>query len=130
LIDSEKMDAEQVALAVARVPREYWQRGNIGPYFLLQATGYFELHAQVSADILYEVLLREPECVSEWMQYCEDKRTDSGWFIRPEGPDTYVVGFFTRDRAEPGGIHRTKYSDRVKACAAFVKREVEDMRTP
>jgi hypothetical protein len=91
----------------------------------LKATGYFELHDQISERDIRAALVRCSECVQEWMQECEDKRTSAGWYVMENDEGCYEVGYIT----ERGELQqRVVYSDRVEACAAFVKHEIETLR--
>ena len=115
--------AETVA-KVIRLP-ELHNRGDMSVQELLRQSGYFEMHEEVTEDTIRESLSQHPECVDAWIQFSEDKRTDRGWFITQESEDRYLVGYHPRSvDAFPQA-----YSDRVKACAAYTKREIEDIRT-
>jgi hypothetical protein len=92
---------------------------------LLQATGYFEVHDQISEPDIQFGLARSPESVEEWTQYSEDKRT-SGWYIIQDDEGRYEVGFV----AENGERSNQIWLDsRLDACAAFIKHEIESIRT-
>jgi hypothetical protein len=92
----------------------------------LKASGYFELHDQVLEADVRAALLRCPECVEEWMQSAEDKRTSSGWYVTPNDEGYYETGYvadvWTR-------TNRVQYDNAIDACAAFIKQEIEDIRT-
>src|SRR5947207_3241491 len=90
----------EIAMQIVTMPRRFHSLGNISIFSLLEETGYFELHDQVSESDIRVALLRDPECVQEWMQYCSDKRTSSGWFIRLNDEELYEVGYFDFVREE------------------------------
>lgn len=111
---------------VVHLPRNFRDRGNVSMYALLREIGYFAVHEQVTEDAIHRALLEYPECVHDWMDWSEGKRTDAGWFFRREGETGYEVGYFPvcSDRHQV-----IKYPDEAAACAAFIKREIEDIRT-
>jgi hypothetical protein len=94
-------------------------------FSLLEATGYFGFHNQISEPDIRAALGRCPQCVEEWMQYSEDKRTMSGWYVAHNDEGCYEIGYLT----ERGDLQqRLVYKENVDACAAFVKRELENIR--
>jgi hypothetical protein len=107
------------------LPRVFNRIGNVAIYDLLKETGYFEMYDQLSEEIIFESLAQHPEYVNDWLTYSEDKRTNSGWYFKQEGPNSYKVGYFGGKESENIPY---KYIDRIKLCAAFIKRESEDIR--
>jgi hypothetical protein len=63
------------------LPRTFHSLGNVSILGLLEATGYSELHDQISEADIRAALLRCQECVQQWMRYAEDKRTLNGWYV-------------------------------------------------
>jgi hypothetical protein len=99
------------------------------PFALLKETGYFELHDQVSASDIREALTRDPACVQEWMQYVDDLRCPSSWYFDVDDDDNqYEVGFFDI-KADPNRSNRVQYENATDACAAYIKHEIESIRT-
>lgn len=94
-------------------------------YNLLKETGYFEMHDQVSDDSIQKMLNHHPDCIDEWIIYSQNKRTSSGWYFKQEGKDSYIVGYFGGTDSENVQL---RFADRIAACAAFIKRESEDIR--
>ena len=95
------------------------------PFDLLKETGYFELHDQVLVSDIREALTRCPECVKQWTQYSEDKRT-SGWYIIQNGEDRYEVGSVAENGERSNQI---SLDSRFDACATFMKHEIEVIRS-
>ena len=110
---------------IITIPRKFHTE-DMSVFALLEATGYFEQHDQVSEGDIRVALLRDPECVKEWMQYCSDKRSSSGWYIRLNDEELYEVGY--SDVKADHDTNRVQYESAIDACAAFIKREIEDMR--
>lgn len=117
------LTAEDVAQALVRIPRAL-SSGSISPYDAAQKSGYFERGIIVSEDLIRACLVAEPELVDDWLAYSENKRTSSGWFIRPTAGG-YEVGCFDGLAAPDVGL---RHSDKLDACAKFIKYELEEMR--
>lgn len=91
---------------------------------LLEETGYFQVHGNISEKTIEKQLKRHPECVDEWISYSEDKRSDSGYYIKREGK-IYIIGYLDK-QGEIQILEKT--NNAVKACAIFIIKEVEDIR--
>ena len=63
----------------------------------------------------------------EWMQYYSDKRTSSGRYIRLNDEELYEIGYF--DIKADHDTNRVQYKDAIDACAAFIKHEIESIRS-
>jgi hypothetical protein len=122
-MNSNKAD---IAAEIVTIPRRMHSEDK-SPFTLLKETGYFELHDQVSVSDIREALTPDPACVQEWMQYCSDKRTSSGWYIRLNDEQLYEIGYF--DIKADHDTHRVQYESAVDACAAFIKHEIESIRS-
>ena len=121
------MNASNIATAVIQIPRTFGNLGNVSIFSLLKGTGYFEMHDQVSEAEIHEALIRQPECVDDWMLYSDDKRSSEGWYLKQGNGSSYTVGFYTGKASDNRQI---QYSDRLDACAAFIKHEIEVIRRP
>ena len=70
------------------------------------------------------MLRANPDLIDEWVKLSENKRTRYGWgLVRPcssESADWIVV--------YPNGRRRHSFPDGFKACAYFVKQEIEGYR--
>jgi hypothetical protein len=119
------MSIAETITGLIRLPRDFNRLRDVSIYSLLQDTGYFEVHGQITEDGIRHALVGEPVCVEEWLCFSADKRTSAGWFFR-KGPRGYQVGYFPAERTHDQTVD---YSDGAAACAAFVKREIEDIRT-
>ena len=60
-------------------------------------------------------------------QYFSDKRTSSGWYIRLNDEELYEVGYF--DIKADHDRNRVQYENAINACAAFIKHEIESIRS-
>ena len=120
------MDKADIATEIVTLPQRFHSLGNISIFSLLEATGYFGLHDQIFEDDIRAALLRCPECVQEWMQYAEDKRTSSGWYVTQNDEGCYETGYIADARVR---TNRVQYENATDACAAFIKHEIESIRS-
>lgn len=102
---------------------------NKSPFALLKETGYFELHDEISVADIREALIRNSACVEEWMQYVDDLRCPSSWYFDfDDDENQYEVGFFDIN-TDPNRSNRVQYENATDACAAFIKHEIESIRS-
>ena len=107
--------------AICKIPREF-RRGNISPRESLERFGYDSAREAVTVAALRSCLEEEPELITEWLHWSEDKRTSDGWFFSVRD-DVGEVGYL--GRAEPP----TKFTPLAEACAQFVHREIESIHS-
>jgi hypothetical protein len=117
-----------IATQIVTLPQTFHSLGNVSIFTLLKATGYFELHDQISEGDIRSALLCCPECVQEWIQYSEDKRSSSGWYLTLNDEGLYETAYFDI-KAVPNTTNRVKYGHAIDACAAFIKHEIESVRS-
>jgi len=115
------MSIDSTISNVINLPRNFRGRGDVSIYALLQESGYFAVHEEVTESAIHDALRRHAEFVRDWLDFSEAKRTSSGWFLR-RTTSGCQVGHYPDH--EPVG-----YSDELAACAAYIKREIEDIRT-
>lgn len=116
-----------IATQIVTIPRRM-HSDDKSPFALLKETGYFELHDQVSVDDIRNALVRDPASVQEWMQYIDDQRCSSSWYFVLNDDGLYEVGFFDSN-TDPAYSNQLLYENAMEACAAFIKHEIEDIRT-
>jgi hypothetical protein len=120
-----KVNKNDLAAEIVLLPRKFHSLGTVSMFSLLEATGYFRLHDQISEADIQAALVRCPECVQEWMQYSEDKRTSSGWYLIQNEEGCYETGHV----ADAGNYtNRVQYENMIDACASFIKHEIESIR--
>lgn len=108
---------------VIHIPYDFHHK-NKSVYALLSESGYFELHDQVNQNEIIEVLKIHPHLVNEWLQWSEDKRTNEGWYFTKGDDGKCFVGHYPEGKE----FEEIKSSDEFIACAAFIKREIENIR--
>jgi len=105
------------------LPKTFNAVGTISMNALLKETGYCEFHDLFSETAIADALSLNPEIINDWLEYSEDKRTSSGWYIKRGKKGAFIVG-----KVEMIENSEMTYTDKIKACAAFIKREVETIR--
>lgn len=117
------MNLHKVIIEITHVPRNLHRLNSVSIYTLLKESGYFETHSLVSIGDIRAALELEPRCVEEWLVYSEDKRCDSGWYFMQTEKNKYVVDYYP-----PGDKAYITYDDPLDACAAFIMKEIEDIK--
>ena len=51
----------------------------------LERCRYADLRRNIDADDLIDPLKADPDLITQWIMYCEDKRTSGGWYLDPDG---------------------------------------------
>lgn len=121
------MDEKTTIEAIVYLPNKFYNLENKSMYALLKETGYFEIFNKVTEGDIYNALNQHPSLVNEWMIWSENKQTSSGWyFMKEDNKDQHVVNYLPPKR----GHEKLEFLDVKKACAAFIKREIEEIRNP
>ena len=118
---------DNIATEIVTIPRKFQTR-DISIFDLLNETGYFELHNEVSEGDIRNALARDPACVQEWMRYIDDQRCASSWYFVINDEGQYEVGFYDSD-SDPTRTNQVVYENAMDACAAFIKQQIESIRT-
>lgn len=119
------MDMHMIARNVVQIPRLMQKDTHLSIASALELTGYNQNYSSIETTQLAEALAADKTLLDEWKQYSEDKRTTSGWYIEFTQND-FIVGYFESSRGSTQKLH---FTNPVDACAAFVKREIENIRT-
>ena len=114
------MDKSIVIKNVVNLANDEYRRGDISIYQLFLDSGYLTLHEEISIDDIKAELRDCPYLVESWFNWSDDQRISSGWYIRKESENTYII-----DRVESDSI--TTFTDDIDACAHFVKLQIEVM---
>jgi hypothetical protein len=119
------MDIKKITRKVIGLPNRFYAPNNEQSiYFLLQETGYFGAHDKVNEYAIREILSEHIEYAKQWLEWSENKRSSSGWYFMQNEQRKYVVGHYP----EQENFKENEYSEIKEACAAFIKREIEDIR--
>jgi hypothetical protein len=115
-----------IAKHIVTLPRTFHSLGNISIFSLLEETGYLELHNQVSLSDIRNAFARDLACVQEWMQYIDDQRCSSSWYFLLNDEGLYEV---YDSNTDPTRSNQVVYENAMDACAAFIKYQIESIRT-
>ena len=120
--------SESVRLAdvLIRIPRRYNELGNVNLPTLLKQSGYCKAHAMITESVIREALAEHPEFVIDWQLLSEDNRS-GGWYWLERSRGRFEVGYNSGKGWNPRRVCR--HTDQLSACAAYIKREVEHLRT-
>jgi len=118
------MNKDNTINNIIYLPEKFYKQRDVSIYSLLKESGYFELHNQIIEANIFDGLIKHPECIDQWLNWSADKRSSSGWYFKQNDNGKYVVGYFPLKE----NLETTEYLDEVEACAAFIKREIEDIR--
>jgi len=118
------MTKPNTVINIINIPVEYNKRDDVSIFSLIEESGYFNAHDQITYDDIRAAIVEYPESVNAWLQYSEDKRSSDGWYFKP-ADQGYEVGFFGQKMIDRK--HQI-YSNRLEACAVFIKNEIEAIR--
>jgi len=91
---------------------------------LLKETGYFEHFDSVNETDISERLAIYPRCIEKWMILSLDNRTGQGWGISDDESGKYSVWYYPPQEDLP----LIEFDNIQKACATFIKLEIESIR--
>jgi hypothetical protein len=120
------MEKSHVIKNIVFLPKRFYTERNVSIYSLLEESGYFELYDQIRETDIVKELVKHLECIDQWMNLSENKRSSSGWYFKQTENSKYIVGYFSHPSQE--NLKTIEYFDKFEACAAFIKREIEDIR--
>ncbi|MBD1385450.1 hypothetical protein IDJ75_09195 [Mucilaginibacter rigui] len=109
---------------IIHLPVNHNVYGDVSIQTLLDQTGYNDHYKEVTVKDILFALNANPVLADNWLIYSSDKRSDSGWYILDTGDGKYQVGFYP----ETDEIPVRTYTDLNKACAIFIKQELESIR--
>jgi hypothetical protein len=121
------MNNEIMINEIMNLPKKFYSEQDIPIYALLKNTGYFENPDLITEKNIFKKLEIHPEIIDIWFNWSENKRTNSGWYIilNHNKTNKYEVGYYRNNKK----VIEVEYSEINKACAYFIKREIEDIRS-
>lgn len=118
------MNINNIINKIIKLPETFYLNGNVSIYNLLRDSGYFEMYDQIDENNILEELTKHPEYVKIWLEWSDNKRTDSGWFFQKSDHGKYTVDYFPKKEKSDS----VEYEDSKLACATFIKLELEAIR--
>lgn len=88
---------------------------------LVNESGYRESPELLNVDSTASYLSEHEELIDPWLGYSLDKRTSRGWYIRRRA-GAFEIGYVPVGERETIAIE-----DRIRACAEFIVREVQEI---
>jgi hypothetical protein len=109
---------------IVHIPHDFYDRKNVSEIALLQESGYIELYNKITEDEIIEILKKYPHLIAEWLEWSGDNRSSFKWYFSRDDDGKCFVGHWP----EGEEFEEISTSDEFKACAAFIKREIESTR--
>ncbi|MDR1180352.1 MAG: hypothetical protein LBL13_00015 [Bacteroidales bacterium] len=105
------------------IPKRFHSDNKSSAYSLLKESGYFEFYNSICTKDICTILMQYPDCLNDWLQWSNDKRSSYGWYLKQNQDKKYVIGYIS-----PNYNKVMEYTDIVEACSYFIKQEIEDIR--
>jgi hypothetical protein len=118
------MDTENLIRAIVDLPGKFREVGNKSIISLLKESGYVESFTDVNENNIADFLKKNPDKIMDWLIWSDDKRSYVGWYFIEEKDNHFLIGYLPKDDK----VGELRYSDKIQACAAFIKRELEYIR--
>jgi len=115
---------ECVIEKIIQIAHLYNKKGNVTINALIKESGYPSMSDQITETEIEAFLRRSPNLINEWLIWSEFKPAYPTWRFWKEDDGNYFVEYPTTGK-ELGNIVTT---DKFKACAAFIKRELENFK--
>ena len=118
------MKKDKILLELIFLARKFSKTPSLSIYALLKKAGYFENYNRISVKDIQGSLIQNRECVNDWLQYSDDKRTTSGWYYKIIDKNSFKVGYIKDGNDNVIGV----YTDPTEACSLFIKHEIDEIK--
>jgi hypothetical protein len=115
---------EKVIERIVHIPYDFHQIKTKSTYTLLLESGYFEVYDQIDENKIIEALKKQPHLIAQWLQWSEDNRSSPSWYFTKGDDGKCFVGHWPEGKE----FKEINTSDEFIACAAFIKRDIEQTR--
>lgn len=119
------MNFVKVIQDIVRLPETFYKENDTSIYSLLQETKYFEISDLISEKDILNEIKNKPQYVDSWLEWSQNKRVSLGWYFTENNNNKYIVGYKSPSKNNTNII--IEYENKYEACAAFIKREIEDI---
>jgi hypothetical protein len=109
-----------IVFEICSMPRDLHIYYNKSMVQLLKESGYFGHEDSVTKEEVMKVLRAYPNFIKDWVDYSDDKRASSGWYLQHLDAEKWVLGYYSGIRSEKEQVFTSGY----EACAAFILMEV------
>jgi len=111
---------EETAKRVCNIPADFHRRGDTSVFQLVRESGYADADTSSLRFAVEQQLRTHPTLIDDWLAYCADKRTSSGWHLADDAP--FTVGYYD---IRHGRSREQRFSDRSEACTEYIMRELK-----
>ena len=118
------MDLENLIRILVNLPSQFQEVRNKSIITLLKESGYVKYFDIVNENNIADFLKKYPEKIKDWLIWSDDKRSLSGWYFIQEKENSFLLGYLPKDRK----VDELQYSDKILACAIYIKLELEHIR--
>jgi hypothetical protein len=110
--------------SIARNIKKYQNKSVIQ---LLKESSYFDNSSSIATDDIKQYLVDHPDYINDWIIYSSGKRSSKGWYFLQERSD-WIVGYLEETTNGFARIREEKFNSSFEACAAFIIKEINDLR--
>jgi len=114
---------KEIVERIVHIPHDF-NHGDKSELALLEESGYFKIHQQITEEVIKEVLKKYPNVIVEWLQLSEDSRSSTRWCFWKNENGKYFVGHWPDSK----DFEEVNTTDEFYACAVFIKRKAESIR--
>ena len=105
--------------AVCRLPVTY-HNGGLSPVQIIADSDYRNWRSAIIVQAIHQHLKAHPELLGDWVVYCENKRTSSGWCIDLSALRVY---YFERGSTRK----EQRFDSQLEACAHYIRHELDSI---
>jgi hypothetical protein len=109
---------------VIQIAEDYFTKGNLTVQHLINESGYASLYKDINETAIEEELKASPHLIDWWLEWSDSKPSPSTWRFYQNDDGCYQVWHSSEQRDSEGLTTKNKF----KACAAFIKRELENFK--
>jgi len=118
------MNKLEVLKNIICIPILFSERKNISLKSLLEECSYGIYQSKISEDDIYDSLVGKKSLLKSWLYWSENKRSSSGWYLKSADDHKFIVAYYD---SKLGHKNVVSYSDSFRACAAFIKKELDSV---
>lgn len=94
-------------------------------YSLLRDTDYYDIYNKVTENVIELELANQTQYIAPWLAWSENKRSSNGWYFSEKDSNKFVVGYIGANEKDEMNI---EFDNPIKACAHYIKKEIESIR--
>lgn len=114
----------KILYKIVLIPNILTENREKSTFEILHDIQYFDYYKNISVSDIERVLKNDSQIVRNWIQFSEDKRVTAGWYFKKNNDNCFIVGFHEKNK---GFSNTKKFHDPMRACAYFIKKELESL---